>query len=57
MDMLLKKRPSPLLKLQSLNGATPYQVAKNALGLEVLVSLHLWPVDPDEVNLTPKLIK
>ena len=41
----------------SLNGATPYQVANNSLGLEVLLPLHLRPVDPDKVKLTPELIK
>ncbi len=42
---------------QSLNGATPYQVALQAWGLEVLLPLHLKSIDPDEVNLKPCLIR
>lgn len=42
---------------QSLNGATPYQVARNSFGLDILHTLHIKPVDPDEVNLKPDLIK
>ena len=41
----------------SLNGATPYQVAFESLGTEILVPLHLKRIAPDEVNLTPGLIK
>lgn len=42
---------------QSLYGATAYQVAKESLGLEVLVPLNLKPIAPDKVILTPDLIK
>ena len=41
----------------SLGGRTPYQAALEAFGPDVLKALQLRPVDPDEVNLTPKLIK
>lgn len=42
---------------QSLNGSTPYQVALQSLGTEILVPLKLKPIAPDEVNLTPNLIR
>ena len=42
---------------ESLSGKTPYAAALEAYGEEVLKALQLRPVDPDEVNLTPKLIK
>ena len=42
---------------QSLNGSTPYQVAYESLGSEILVPLHLKRIAPDDVNLTPSLIK
>lgn len=42
---------------ESLSGKTPYHAAKEAYGEEVLKTLQLRPVAPDEVNLTPKLIK
>jgi len=41
----------------SLNGTTPYQSAKEAFGLEILLPLHLKQIPPDEVNLTPDLIR
>lgn len=41
----------------SLDGRTPYQTAKEAFGLEILLPLHLKPIPPDEVNLTPDLIR
>ena len=41
----------------SLNGKTPYQAARESLGLEILLPLHLKEIAPDEVNLTPSLIK
>ena len=41
----------------SLGGKTPYQVAEETLGLEILLPLHLKKIEPDEVNLTPSLIK
>ncbi len=42
---------------ESLSGKTPYAAALEAYGETVLKALQLRPVDPDEVNLTPKLIK
>ena len=42
---------------QSLNGSTPYQVAYESLGTEILAPLHLKKIAPDDVNLTPNLIK
>lgn len=42
---------------ESLSGKTPYAAALEAYGEDVLKTLQLRPVDPDEVNLTPKLIK
>lgn len=42
---------------ESLSGKTPYAVALEVYGEAVLKALQLRPVDPDEVNLTPKLIK
>lgn len=40
-----------------LGGKTPYDVALENYGIEVLKALQLRPVSPDEVNLTPKLIR
>lgn len=42
---------------ESLGGKTPYAAALEAYGENVLKVLQLRPVAPDEVNLTPKLIK
>jgi IS30 family transposase len=42
---------------ESLLGKTPYTAALEVYGKDVLKALQLRPVDPDEVNLTPKLIK
>ena len=42
---------------ESLGGRTPYSVALEALGEEVLNAFQLRPIAPDEVNLTPKLIR
>lgn len=42
---------------QSLNGRTPYDVALEAFGEDTLKALQLRRIDPDEVNLTPKLIR
>lgn len=42
---------------ESLSGKTPYTAALEVYGEDVLRALQLRPVDPDEVNLTPKLIK
>ena len=40
-----------------LGGRTPYSVALETYGEEVLKKLQLRPIAPDEINLKPKLIK
>ncbi len=40
-----------------LGGRTPYEVALENYGADILKALQLRPVDPDKVNLTPKLIR
>jgi len=45
---------SPRNKLE---GKTPYQVAAGQYGEDVLNALQLRPVPPDDVTLTPKLLK
>ena len=40
-----------------LGGRTPYDVALETLGEEILKAFQLKPIAPDEVNLTPKLIR
>lgn len=42
---------------ESLGGRTPYSVALETLGEEVLNAFQLRPIAPDKVNLTPKLIR
>ena len=42
---------------ESLGGLTPYCAALQHLGKESLEALQLRPIAPDEVNLTPKLIR
>ena len=42
---------------ESLGGKTPYQMAMVSFGEEVLKALQLRPIAPDEVTLTPKLIR
>ena len=42
---------------ESLNGRTPYDVALEAFGEDVLKAFQLRRVDPDKVILTPKLIR
>ena len=42
---------------ESLGGRTPYSVALKTLGEKVLNAFQLRPIAPDEVNLTPKLIR
>jgi IS30 family transposase len=42
---------------KSLDGKTPYEAAREAFGEDVLKALQLRPIAPDEVNLTPKLIR
>ena len=41
----------------SLDGNTPYQLALESFGQDKLDALQLKPIEPDVVNLTPKLIK
>ena len=40
-----------------LGGRTPYNVALETMGEDVLNAFQLRPIAPDEVNLTPKLIR
>ena len=42
---------------ESLGGRTPYEVALENYGIDILKALQLRPIPPDEVNLTPKLIR
>lgn len=42
---------------ESLGGRTPYSVALESFGEEIMKAFQLRPIDPDEVNLTPKLIR
>ena len=42
---------------ESLGGKTPYDVASETLGEAVLKAFQLKPIEPDKVNLTPKLIR
>lgn len=42
---------------ESLGGKTPYEVGLNAFGEDIMKAFQLKPIDPDEVNLTPKLIR
>lgn len=42
---------------ESLNGRTPYEAALERFGEDILKKLQLRPIAPDEVNLTPKLIR
>lgn len=42
---------------QSLDGRTPYDMALERFGQKTLKALQLRRIDPDEVNLTPKLIR
>ena len=38
-------------------GRTPYDVALENYGIDILKAFQLRPIPPDEVNLTPKLIR
>lgn len=42
---------------ESLGGRTPYSVALETMGEDVLNAFQLRPIAPDEVNLTPKLVR
>lgn len=42
---------------ESLGGRTPYDVALETYGEELIKALQLKPIDPDKVNLTPELIR
>lgn len=42
---------------ESLGGRTPYCAALETMGEDVLNAFQLRPIAPDEVNLTPKLIR
>lgn len=43
--------------LEILGGQMPYQAALKTFGKETLNAFQLRPIAPDEVNLTPKLIR
>lgn len=40
-----------------LGGRTPYSMATETFGDEILKAFQLRPIEPDQVNLTPKLIR
>ena len=42
---------------KSLDGKTPYEAALETLREDILKAFQLKPIAPDEVNLTPKLIR
>ena len=42
---------------ESLGGRTPYSAALETFEEEVLNAFQLRPIEPDQVNLTPKLIR
>ncbi len=42
---------------ESLNGRTPYDLALENYGKDIPQALQLRPIAPDDVNLTPKLIR
>ena len=42
---------------ESLGGRTPYDVALENYGIDILKALQLRSIPPDKVNLTPKLIR
>lgn len=42
--------------LEILSGRIPYEVALETLGEDILKAFQLKPIEPDKVNLTPKLI-
>ena len=42
---------------ECLGGRTPYSMALETLGKEALNAFQLRPIEPDQVNLTPKLIR
>ena len=42
---------------ESLGGRTPYSIALETFGEETLKAFQLKPIEPDQVNLTPKLIR
>ena len=42
---------------KSLNGKTPYEAALESFGENTLKAFQLKRISPDEVNLTPKLIR
>lgn len=41
----------------SLNGKTPLQMLRDLFGQEVIEALHLYDVDPNDVNLGPELLR
>lgn len=51
------RKPYQFHPRESLSGKTPYAAAPETYGEDALKALQLRPIDPDEVNLMPKLIK
>lgn len=42
---------------ESLAGRTPYSMTLETFGEKILKAFQLRPIEPDQVNLTPKLIR
>jgi len=42
---------------ESLGGRTSYEIALETHGEEILKAFQLRPIEPDQVNLTPKLVR
>lgn len=42
---------------EKLNGKTPYQLSLEKFGPDIMNALHLKHIEPDQVTLTPKLLK
>ena len=51
------KRQTKFKPREILSGRTPYEVALETLGEDILKAFQLKPIEPDKVNLTPKLIR
>lgn len=56
-DLNLAMRHINSTPRESLGGRTPYDVALETLGEDTLNAFQLRRIDPDEVTLTPKLIR
>lgn len=51
------KRQAKFTPREILSERTPYEVALETLGEDILKAFQLKPIEPDKVNLTPKLIR